>query len=251
MDNYNPAYSKWFGDQQRKAKKRNLEWTLSKEETWLLTQQPCHYCRILPYQKYWQYSYFVIYNGLDRVDSSKGYHSDNVVPCCGFCNRLKGIYTVAEVKHFFEREKPTMILVKKLDEKAQLPKYQTQGAACFDLVALTDNCIGYGTTQLVKTGLAMEIPKDTVLLVFPRGGCSKKWPNYIANNVGVIDEDYRGEILIMFANNTPNSIYIKAGDRIAQGMILPYLAPRLLEVSELGTTLRGDNGFGSTGGMSS
>lgn len=142
-----------------------------------------------------------------------------------------------------------MILVKKLDEKAQLPKYQTEGAACFDFVALTDNCIGYAATQLVRTGLAMEIPKDTVLLVFPRGGCSKKWPNYIANNVGVVDEDYRGEILIMFANNTPDNIFIKAGERIAQGMIVPYLRERIIEVAELSETKRADGGFGSTGGM--
>lgn len=139
------------------------------------------------------------------------------------------------------------VKIKKLDERAVIPKYAKPGDAGMDLVAIShekddkDNHI-YGT------GLAIEIPEGHVGLIFPRSSNRKTFA-YMTNHVGVIDSGYRGEIFVTFKNrdmiNGAQPYYI--GDKIAQLIILPYPFIELEEATELSKTERGEGGHGSTG----
>ena len=138
------------------------------------------------------------------------------------------------------------LLFKKLDPRAILPEYKTPGAAGFDFHALEDVVIFPGVVTPVRTGLAAELPPGTMLMIVPRSGYSINHPTYISNAPGIVDEDYRGELKILtVAWNKP--IKIQAGERFAQGVIVPYVRSRIKEVAELGETIRGSGGFGSTG----
>jgi dUTP pyrophosphatase len=99
---------------------------------------------------------------------------------------------------------------------------------------------------LVKTGLAVELPKDTVLLIYPRSGLAAKQGITLANCVGVIDSDYRGEILIALTNQSNKPYVIKNGERVAQGVVHQLPPVRIIEANELTVTERGVGGFGST-----
>jgi dUTP pyrophosphatase len=134
---------------------------------------------------------------------------------------------------------------KKLSEKAVTPQYAKMGDAGMDLVA----------TSLVKgevyyeygTDIAVEIPEGYVGLLFPRSSISKT-KQILANHVGVVDSNYRGEIKFRFKKLTwDNGEVYNAGDRIGQLIIMPYPTIELEEVNELSETNRGKNGFGSTG----
>jgi len=134
------------------------------------------------------------------------------------------------------------VKVKKLRENAVVPSYARPGDAGMDIVAvskkITDKFVEYGT------GLAFEIPKGHVMLIFPRSNISKK-DLVLANSVGVLDGGYRGELLIRFQKLGDDDYEI--GNRVAQIMILPFPKIWFNEVNELGETVRGDGGFGSTG----
>ena len=141
------------------------------------------------------------------------------------------------------------INIKKLDEKATVPTYGSEFSAGADLYALADEPITIAPheTVLVHTGVAMEIPAGYVGLVFARSGLATKRALAPANKVGVIDSDYRGEIMVALHNHGSEEKTIENGERIAQLVLVPYLTAEFDEVDELSDTVRGEGGFGSTG----
>ena len=104
-----------------------------------------------------------------------------------------------------------------------------------------------GTTEFIKTGIAMEIPAGLVGLIYARSGMACKKGLAPANKVGVIDSDYRGEIIVALHNHSDKPVTIEPKDRIAQIVLAPYIAADFNEVEELDDTERGEGGFGSTG----
>ena len=141
------------------------------------------------------------------------------------------------------------VLVKKLDERAHLPARGSEHAAGYDLYALlSEPCeILPHTTEMVRTGLAAAIPEGYFGGVFARSGLASKKGLRPANCVGVIDADYRGEILVALHNDTEETRTVEDGERVAQLVILPFLAAEFEETGTLDETERGDGGFGSTG----
>ncbi len=140
--------------------------------------------------------------------------------------------------------------VQLLRDGAVLPSYGSAFAAGADLVACIDTPaveIKSGETMLVPTGIAMEIPAGYVGLVCARSGIACKRGLAPANKVGVIDSDYRGEILVALHNHSAETQRIERGERIAQLVITPYLAVQFAEAQSLDETVRGAGGFGSTG----
>lgn len=137
--------------------------------------------------------------------------------------------------------------VKRLDERAQLPTYGTEGAACFDLYALEGGQASSRGSVLVRTGLAFDIPEGWVMLVYSRSGHGFKHAVRLANCTGVIDSDYVGEVMVKLANDSDFSFEVTAGDRVAQAMLVPVQRFSFVEVDELKETERGEGGFGSTG----
>lgn len=137
--------------------------------------------------------------------------------------------------------------VKRLYEEALLPTKATEGSAAFDLYAYTEAPLEPGETFKYKTGVALEIPEGRVGLIFPRSGLSTKFGIRLSNCVGVIDSDYRGEIIVALHNDSYESYMIYRGDRIAQLMIVDIPKIEIEEVAELSDTKRGIGGFGSSG----
>jgi dUTP pyrophosphatase len=143
--------------------------------------------------------------------------------------------------------------VQKVRSDAILPRYSTAGAACFDLHAYID-LAGNRTVNLmpgerfmVGTGLKFEVPAGHVMLIYSRSGLGAKHGIRLANSVGVIDSDYRGEVRLPMINDGDALFVINSGDRLAQAMIVPFPAVELQQVEELSETERGEGGFGSTG----
>ncbi len=139
---------------------------------------------------------------------------------------------------------------KKLREGACAPIYATGGAAAADLHALTDTPIAIKPLErvLVPTGIAISLPsKDTVALICARSGLASKKGITMANGIGVVDSDYRGEIKVPVVNLGSDTFIVESGERIAQLMIMPVLTPTFEEADELDETARGEGGFGSTG----
>ena len=141
------------------------------------------------------------------------------------------------------------IKVKKLDERAVLPAYGSEYAAGADLYAVSDGAITFlpGETKFVHTGLAMEIPVGYAGLVYARSGLATKRGLAPANKVGVIDADYRGEIMVALHNHSEKEQTIESGERIAQLVVTPFLKAEYAEAESLSDTARGEGGFGSTG----
>lgn len=138
--------------------------------------------------------------------------------------------------------------IKKLSENAVIPSYGSASAAGADLYSAEEEIvIKPGETKLVHTGLAMEIPEGYVGLIYARSGIATKRGLAPANKVGVIDSDYRGEIMVSIYNHSSETQTIAAGERVAQIVITPYLTVNFVESEELDDTLRGSGGFGSTG----
>jgi dUTP pyrophosphatase len=139
--------------------------------------------------------------------------------------------------------------IKKLDEKATIPSYGTQEAAGADLYACMDEAvtIGPSRTEFIHTGLAIEIPQGFAGLVYARSGLACKKGLAPANKVGVIDSDYRGELIVALHNHSAEDITVEPGERIAQLVITPYLTAHFVETDSLSDTSRGEGGFGSTG----
>lgn len=139
--------------------------------------------------------------------------------------------------------------VKKLDARAKMPVFSSAAAAGADLCAILDEdlTIEPGMTFLVHTGLAMEVPLGFVGLVYARSGLATKRGLAPANKVGVIDADYRGEIMVSLHNHSSEAQTISNGERIAQLVIAPVPVIEYEEVQGLSDTVRGAGGFGSTG----
>lgn len=139
---------------------------------------------------------------------------------------------------------------KKLNENAVMPTYGSEFAAGADLYACTNGetiVIESGETKLIKTGLAMEIPEGYAGLIYARSGIANKRGLAPSNKVGVVDSDYRGEIMVSLHNHSNETQSIADGERIAQMVITPFLKVEYQEVSEISETVRGEGGFGSTG----
>lgn len=141
------------------------------------------------------------------------------------------------------------LLVKKLNEKATIPQRQTEFSAGYDLSSAEDIVVKVGETAKVHTGISAEVKgdKNVVLLLYARSSLATKFGIAPANCVGVIDWDYRGEIVAVLHNYSDKDYEIKCGDRIAQLVITPVFTPEVEEVTELSDTVRGTGGFGSTG----
>lgn len=138
--------------------------------------------------------------------------------------------------------------VLKLTENAIMPSYGSACAAGADLYSAEEKItFAPGETRLVHTGIAMEIPDGYVGLIYARSGIATKRGLAPANKVGVIDSDYRGEIMVALHNHSNSEASIDAGERIAQIVIAPYIRADFIETDELDTTERGAGGFGSTG----
>lgn len=139
--------------------------------------------------------------------------------------------------------------IKKLNDKAVLPTYGSTSAAGADLYACMElpAVIQPGETEFIKTGLALEVPEGFAGLIYARSGLACKKGVAPANKVGVIDADYRGEIMVALHNHSKEPVTIEHGERIAQMVITPYLRADFQEVDELSDTVRGEGGFGSTG----
>lgn len=142
-----------------------------------------------------------------------------------------------------------------------MPVYATDGSACFDLVAATvdgfhhiGKHVEVPSPVICGTGLAFEIPQGHVMLIFSRSGHGFKNDVRLANCVGVIDSDFRGEVKVKLTSDkfgcgddTALPLHVQPGDRIAQAMVIPVQKVSFIEAEELGSTDRGEGGFGSTG----
>ena len=138
---------------------------------------------------------------------------------------------------------------KKLNENAIVPTYGTEYSAGADLYNLpVENVtVEPHKTVLIHTGIAMEIPEGYCGLIFARSGLATKRGLAPANKVGVIDADYRGEIMVALHNHSDASVTVEGGERVAQLVIAPYYTADFCECDELSDTVRGEGGFGSTG----
>lgn len=142
-----------------------------------------------------------------------------------------------------------VIQIKKLDGKAAIPTRGSQHAAGYDLYTCSDKdvVIAPHSTVKVGTGIAMAIPEGYFGAVFARSGLSSKQGLRPANCVGVIDSDYRGEIIVALHNDTDVEKKIDMNERIAQLIVMPYFLVEFQETDALDGTERGSGGFGSTG----
>ena len=137
---------------------------------------------------------------------------------------------------------------KKLDAAAIMPTYGTEYSAGADLYNLGEAVtVMPHTTTLIHTGIAMEIPEGYCGLIFARSGLATKRGLAPANKVGVVDADYRGEIMVALHNHSDAPATVEGGERVAQIAIVPFLKAEFCEADELSSTVRGEGGFGSTG----
>lgn len=141
------------------------------------------------------------------------------------------------------------VKIKKLDENAIIPTYGSQFAAGADLYACLGETVTINPheTLLIHTGIAMEIPTGFAGFVYARSGIATKRGLAPANKVGVIDSDYRGEIMVSLHNHSEEAQTIENGERIAQLVIAPYITADFILSDNLDETDRGEGGFGSTG----
>lgn len=141
------------------------------------------------------------------------------------------------------------INIKKLNDNAIIPTYGSEYAAGADLYACIDDDLTIlpGETRLIKTGLAIELPIGYAAFIYARSGLASKRGLAPANKVGVVDCDYRGEIMVALHNHSNTEQVVAKGERIAQMVIAPYITAEFDVVDELSDTVRGAGGFGSTG----
>lgn len=142
-----------------------------------------------------------------------------------------------------------VVKFKKLKENAQPPAYGSAMAAGADLYACLQEALTLpaGGTALIPTGIAIELPQGTVGLVYARSGLATKRGLAPANKVGVIDCDYRGEILVSLYNHSAEPQTVLPGERVAQLVITPYFSAEFEQTNNLSQTARDQGGFGSTG----
>ena len=141
------------------------------------------------------------------------------------------------------------VLIKKLDPAVEMPSYKTTGASGMDLMAFVDKPIKLAPKNscLVPTGLSVAFPQECEIQIRPRSGLAAKNNISVLNTPGTIDSDYRGEIKIILFNHGNLDFIINNKDRIAQMILMPVYKMEIEEVENLPQTLRGKQGFGSTG----
>lgn len=139
------------------------------------------------------------------------------------------------------------VKIKRLHPDAILPVYATAGAACFDLHALGDGVVLPGRSAIFDVGFSVEVPPGYVMKVYSRSGHGFKHGIRLGNGTGIVDSDYRGELMVALRNDSDERFIVRKGDRIAQAMIEVSLPVEIVEVDELSTTERGAGGIGSTG----
>ena len=141
------------------------------------------------------------------------------------------------------------VKIKKLNSKAMQPTYGSEYSAGADLYACMEETVTIqpGETVLIKTGLAMAIPEGYAGLIYARSGLATKKGLAPANKVGVVDADYRGEVMVPLHNHSRVAVEVEHGERIAQMVITPFLTAEYMLAEELDETERGEGGFGSTG----
>lgn len=141
------------------------------------------------------------------------------------------------------------IRVKKLDENAKLPFLGSEFAAGADLCACMKEAVTIpaNETVLIHTGLAMEIPEGYAGLIYARSGLASRKGLAPANKVGVVDADYRGELMVALHNHSDKDQVVEPMERVAQLVVTPFLKAEYIETEELSETVRGEGGFGSTG----
>ena len=141
------------------------------------------------------------------------------------------------------------VKIKKLNENATIPTYGTEFSAGADLYALceSDVSIQPHETVLIHTGISVEVPEGYAGLIYARSGLASKKGLAPANKVGVVDSDYRGEVMVALHNHGNVTQTITNGERIAQFVITPFLKAEFVLADELTDTVRGEGGFGSTG----
>jgi dUTP pyrophosphatase len=139
------------------------------------------------------------------------------------------------------------VKLKRLEQHAVVPRYQSSNASGLDLAALEDTIIPSGGWRAVRTGLAIELPTGYEGQVRPRSGLAFKHGVTVVNAPGTIDADYRGEVKVALINHGSESYLVHAGERMAQLVICPVVSAEVIEVDELTATDRGGGGFGSTG----
>lgn len=147
--------------------------------------------------------------------------------------------------------------VMKMYDDVKIPEYKTEGSAGCDVRTylydqeekkiIKRTVIADGETQLLGTGLKFSVPKGYFLAIFPRSGIALKTKMRIANSVGVLDSDFRGELMIIAENISNNPIIIEHDERIAQLLFIPVSQAIFLERQDLDETVRAEGGFGSTG----
>jgi dUTP pyrophosphatase len=138
--------------------------------------------------------------------------------------------------------------VKRLDERAVLPRRAHDGDAGLDLHALDGFELGPGERAQVRTGIAIALPAGTAGLVLPRSGLAARHGISVVNAPGLIDEGYRGEVQVLLLNTDRHEHFrAEAGDRIAQLVVVDVEAPEIVETDDLGDSSRGTGGFGSSG----
>lgn len=161
----------------------------------------------------------------------------------------KGELAVEEYKTRYTME-PITVKYKVLDTRAKVPSYATPGSAAADLCAVLDAPLTLAPMEraLVPTGLAIELPDaGCVALVYARSGLSIKHGLCMANGVGVVDSDYRGELKVPMINLGTEPYTIAPGERVAQLCIAPVWQAAFVPTATLNETERGEGGFGSTG----
>ena len=141
------------------------------------------------------------------------------------------------------------VLIKKLSPEVELPSYKSTGASGMDLMAFIKSSITIKpkTSCLIPIGLAIAFSEDYEAQIRPRSGLAAKNNISVLNTPGTIDSDYRGEIKVIIYNHGSADFIINNKDRIAQMILTPVLKMELQETSELPETIRGKDGFGSTG----
>jgi dUTP pyrophosphatase len=142
-----------------------------------------------------------------------------------------------------------IVNIKKINPNAIVPTYGSLYSAGADLYACIEEnlVIAPHETVLIKTGLSIEIPEGYAGLIYARSGLASKKGLAPANKVGVVDSDYRGEVMVALHNHSEKSAEIECGERVAQLVIAPFLKAEFNVVESLSDTVRGDGGFGSTG----
>ena len=141
------------------------------------------------------------------------------------------------------------VLIKKLESSVKLPSYKTSGASGMDLMAYIDKSIELKPEEscLVPTGLSVAFPEEYEIQIRPRSGLAVKNNISVLNTPGTIDSDYRGEIKVILFNHGNKNFKINNNDRIAQMILTPVIKMDLEETNELPDSIRGADGFGSTG----